>query len=76
MPGRVISGQPPGLRRRPADPPNGPVVCRAHHRETERILVAAARVGQHVFAQQVLANYGGQCVFCGLPLPWTARGTV
>jgi putative restriction endonuclease len=26
--------------------------------ETERILLAAARVGQHVFARQVLANCG------------------
>jgi putative restriction endonuclease len=34
--------------------------------ETERILLAAARIGQHVFAVQVLANCGGQCVFCGL----------
>jgi putative restriction endonuclease len=34
--------------------------------ETERILLAAARVGQHVFARQVLANCGSQCVFCGL----------
>lgn len=34
--------------------------------ETERILLAAARVGQHVFAQHVLANCGSQCVFCGL----------
>jgi putative restriction endonuclease len=34
--------------------------------ETERILFAAARVGQHVFAQRVLANCGSQCVFCGL----------
>jgi putative restriction endonuclease len=34
--------------------------------ETERILLAAARVGQHVFARQVLANCGGKCVFCGL----------
>ena len=34
--------------------------------ETEQILLAAARVGQHVFAVQVLANCGGQCVFCGL----------
>jgi len=34
--------------------------------ETERIMLAAARVGQHVFAVQVLANCGGQCVFCGL----------
>jgi putative restriction endonuclease len=34
--------------------------------ETERILLAAARVGQHVFAQQVLVNCGKKCVFCGL----------
>jgi putative restriction endonuclease len=34
--------------------------------ETERILLAAARVGQHVFARHVLANCGSQCVFCGL----------
>jgi putative restriction endonuclease len=33
--------------------------------ETERILLAAARVGQHLFAQNVLANCGGRCVFCG-----------
>ena len=42
--------------------------------ETERILLAAARVGQHVFAVQVLANCGGQCVFCGLrPAAFGAR---
>jgi putative restriction endonuclease len=34
--------------------------------ETERIMTAAARVGQHVFAQNVLSNCGGSCVFCGL----------
>lgn len=34
--------------------------------ETERILLAAARVGQHVFASQVLTNCGRRCVFCGL----------
>jgi len=34
--------------------------------ETERIFLAAARVGQHVFARQVLANCGSRCVFCGL----------
>ena len=33
--------------------------------QTERILVAAARVGQHVFAQSVLRNCGSRCVFCG-----------
>jgi putative restriction endonuclease len=39
-------------------------------RETERILLAAARVGQHVFARSVLANCGNQCVFCGFnPAP-------
>ncbi len=42
--------------------------------ETERITLAAARVGQHVFAVQVLANCGGQCVFCGLrPATFGAR---
>jgi putative restriction endonuclease len=35
-------------------------------RDTERILLAAARVGQHLFARAVLDNCGGQCVFCGL----------
>lgn len=34
--------------------------------DTERILLAAARVGQHVFALHVLANCGSRCVFCGL----------
>jgi hypothetical protein len=33
---------------------------------TERIRAAAARIGQHVFAQHVLSNRGGSCVFCGL----------
>jgi len=43
--------------------------------ETERIMLAAARVGQHVFATQVLANCGGQCVFCGLrpAASWSTR---
>ena len=42
--------------------------------ETERILLAAARVGQHVFAVHVLANCGSQCVFCGLrPATFGAR---
>lgn len=35
-------------------------------RDTERILLGAARVGQHVFALHVLRNCGGRCVFCGL----------
>jgi hypothetical protein len=34
--------------------------------ETEWILLAAARVGQHVFDRQMLANCGSWCVFCGL----------
>jgi putative restriction endonuclease len=34
--------------------------------QTERILLAAARVGQHVFALHVLRNCGSRCVFCGL----------
>src|SRR5215213_4655510 len=38
-------------------------------RETERILIGAARVGQHVFASQVLENCGGRCVFCGFAPP-------
>jgi putative restriction endonuclease len=37
-----------------------------NEQETERILLAAARVGQHLFAQNVLSNCGQQCVFCGL----------
>ena len=37
----------------------------AAEQETERILLGAARVGQHVFARNVLANCGNQCVFCG-----------
>jgi putative restriction endonuclease len=42
--------------------------------ETERIILAAARVGQHVFALHVLTNCGGRCVFCGLsPAVFGAR---
>lgn len=33
---------------------------------TERLLVAAARVGQHRFAHDVLTNHKHACVFCGL----------
>lgn len=33
---------------------------------TERLLVAAARVGQHRFARDVLTNHQHACVFCGL----------
>ncbi|MFV2122940.1 HNH endonuclease [Micromonospora sp. LOL_013] len=35
-------------------------------RTTERLLMAAVRVGQHRFASEVLRNHGHQCVFCGL----------
>ena len=43
-------------------------------RDTERIILAAARVGQHVFALNVLNNCGRRCVFCGLnPSPGVAR---
>ena len=34
--------------------------------DTERIILAAARVGQHVSALNVLSNCGQRCVFCGL----------
>lgn len=43
---------------------NGDVV--ADDPETERIRAAAARVGQHFFAENVLRNCGDSCVFCGL----------
>jgi len=33
---------------------------------TERLLVAAARVGQHRFAARVLANFTHSCGFCGM----------
>ncbi|MGY1709120.1 HNH endonuclease [Geodermatophilus sp. SYSU D00758] len=36
---------------------------------TERLLTAAARVGQHRFALGVLENHGYRCVFCGLAVP-------
>lgn len=39
---------------------------------TERLLVAKARVGQHVFAGSVLRNHQHRCVFCGLSV--TAEG--
>jgi putative restriction endonuclease len=42
--------------------------------DTERIILAAACVGQHVFALNVLTNCGRRCVFCGLnPFPGVAR---
>ncbi|ORL74639.1 HNH endonuclease [Prescottella equi] len=33
---------------------------------TQKLLMSAARIGQHRFAGQVLANHGHRCVFCGL----------
>jgi putative restriction endonuclease len=42
-------------------------------RETERILLAAVRVGQHVFARNVLANCGNRCVFCGFAPPASGK---
>lgn len=41
----------------------------AEQRETERILLGAARVGQHIFAARVLRNCGDSCVFCGFRSP-------
>ena len=42
--------------------------------ETERIRAAAARIGQHFFAESVLRNCGDSCVFCGLaPAMFGAR---
>ena len=35
-------------------------------KQTEQIILAAARVGQHVFALNVLSSCGQRCVFCGL----------
>ena len=54
MPFRIRS------RRRP------PMVSGPRAKQTERILLAAARVGQHVSALNVLSNCGQRCVFCGL----------
>lgn len=42
-------------------------------RTTERLLVAAARVGQHRFASEVLRNHEHRCLFCGLTV--TSDGT-
>lgn len=42
--------------------------------QTEQIILAAARVGQHVFAVNVLSNCGQRCVFCGLkPMTFGAK---
>jgi putative restriction endonuclease len=45
-------------------------------RDTERILLGAVRVGQHVFARSVLANCGHRCVFCGLRPLWSGTKTM
>lgn len=37
-------------------------------KETERLLMATVRVGQHRFARGVLANCADSCVFCGFAL--------
>ena len=36
--------------------------------DTTKLLVSAARVGQHRFAKDVLINCGRECVFCGFAL--------
>lgn len=38
-------------------------------RETEQVVLGAVRVGQHVFARNVLANCAERCVFCGFTSP-------
>ncbi len=43
-------------------------------RTTERLLVAAVRVGQHRFAREVLHNHGHRCVFCGLSVSLEGGG--
>jgi putative restriction endonuclease len=43
-------------------------------KDTERIILAAARAGQHVFALNVLNSCSRRCVFCGLnPAPFGAK---
>lgn len=37
-------------------------------KDTERLLLASVRVGQHRFAKEVLHNCGHECVFCGFAL--------
>jgi putative restriction endonuclease len=46
-------------------------------KDTERVILAAARAGQHVFALNVLNNCGHRCVFCSLnPSPGVAKRMV
>lgn len=40
---------------------------------TERLLMAAVRVGQHRFAVDVLRNHGHRCAFCGLTVTVSGR---
>jgi putative restriction endonuclease len=40
---------------------------------TERLMIAAVRIGQHRFAREVLRNHGHRCVFCGFTLVIDAR---
>lgn len=42
--------------------------------ETEQIVLGAIRVGQHVFARNVLTNCGDRCVFCGFTSPPAPNG--
>ncbi|WP_235916157.1 HNH endonuclease [Antrihabitans cavernicola] len=41
-------------------------ISRAEIQDTERLLLSAARIGQHRFANEVLRNHGHRCVFCGM----------
>ncbi|GAA3766654.1 hypothetical protein GCM10022225_61260 [Plantactinospora mayteni] len=42
-------------------------------RVTERLLIAAVRIGQHRFAGEVLRNHAHRCVFCGLSVDLSGR---
>lgn len=41
-------------------------ISQAELDDTERLLFASARIGQHRFASEVLRNHGHRCVFCGM----------
>ena len=64
----MLGGFPPVERdHRPTSPPERAAALKEQiARRTEQIILAAARVGQHVFAVNVLSNCGQRCVFCGL----------
>jgi putative restriction endonuclease len=53
----AVEGRLRGLAGRMGDTPE---------QVTERLLVAAARIGQHRFASSVLSNFAHRCGFCGL----------